>query len=72
MEQIVDQTRARLERVNEETLELKHELMKTRNENVVLKCQLKQELKKNETLGKGFLVAFFKPFAKIRLFFIQS
>ena len=68
MEQIVDQTRARLERVNEETLELKHELMKTRNENVVLKCQLKQEFKKNETLGKGFPMKFRQP--KFLFFFI--
>lgn len=52
MEQSVDQTRARLERVNEETLQLKHELLKARNENVVLKCQLKDELKKNSKLAK--------------------
>jgi hypothetical protein len=52
MEKSVDQTRARLERVNEETLQLKHELLKARNENVVLKCQLKDELKKNSKLAK--------------------
>jgi len=51
MEQSVDQTRAKLERVNEETLQLKHELLKARNENVVLKCQLKEEISKNSKLG---------------------
>ncbi|CBY19630.1 unnamed protein product [Oikopleura dioica] len=53
MEQSVDQTRAKLERVNEETLQLKHELLKARNENVVLKCQLKEEISKNSKLDDG-------------------